>query len=1296
VTFTPEQPRNPIGLTPTFTPPTAGAPTLTGATLPPPNGAPAVGAPTTLDDKVILNLPRARQAFINKYNDPQYKQLPQEIFGALTRFDAERVARGQNPLSDTQTTGVLRTLLTGEAGTQSRDKGGVKGFIGDTLRNVEEMARGVIRLPAALVDEAQQIPNLPANVSGALAKSTNPIDALSNLAEVPVLRFLPGAFIAENIDTPGELLDNPLFTALDVLPFASRAAGATRTVKAAREAAEVGARVRPLPTLLMNRLDNGGQLVPSRIGTAVNSSAAILASTRPGQLASAAFGRQSRQMMRLANEATDRVKEQLKGQGLSTQSVDDFAREAYNFNTAFDDIDAQTRVRLGEIATEDPARIADLPDRHRAYIEGYRRVQDDFAVKVGIESGELLAATIDGRTHVFDKATGRRLLKAQTQVDDIARIKAWRDILLDETIPPTAIMDELESTRNTVDSSGKSVAKIRDDLLLTRLEVAGFDVTAAREAAKNFQPITRDMITPRSTVFDDALDTLKKNRSDKVVAQLTAAITRGDFPTAVSKANSATVRNILGESADPFIADLKARRTQSRLANQYSRYNERVLTRATRQVDRVESRSVPATYQPYVTKQAREELAKRVEEVAIADPNLPQFIEAARRLDIGAIPYLTQWDLRAVQRDVALTWRQMAKELGPDHQPLFIHKVSPQKASKVTNPQIIPGAPAITQTRARSFDATPYVRDMSIAMDHQALEWLQKRAASEFQDTVAQTWGRSVEEIGTRYRDKAVRNAQLRAQRTGVTDYNTLVTDELNRLISRDYAPFGHQKLPSQALDTDLFIPKYLSDNIKRLAPSSNRILSDVVDPAMGVFRTSVLALSPRWHVYNLLGGAMMMALESPMAFRHMGRAWNMVKEANDTGARMVDPRTGMQVPPGAVQGGFVSVPEDMVRWTRDAQPGQKVAALFDFKGGQTARRLFEQARESRLAKAGSNVVAKSYSWNGMVDDMYRTMAYLEGSDSAIRRGLSPTQAAEQGVSLARKILANWDEMTPIERSVMRYWFPFYGFNSFLLRYVSKFPVDHPVRASIISSIARNELDDHSSSLPLDFLSMFQIGSPDAEGNVKSLNLRAVNPFSDVGDWFKTLGFMVGEGDLSALTGNTNPALSLVLQSIGVDTRTASSELFPDVKVDPQTGQLVADTSGAGLIPNAITSFVPQTRVLTSVLGFNSEFEAILRNNPDAAGRYLVSSLGLPVMVRDINIPEEQIKGETARQEEQSRARSEALRSGNFGLLREYPDLREYADVIEELYEQGLLDEYRPAASTSSTNPFNVLMGGLG
>lgn len=1274
--------------------------------------------PNTDTSRIVQNLPRARTAFVNKYNNPELtNNIPPEILQSLARFDAERVSRGQAPLSERQTANAVKVLVTGEASTQEREESNpFKQFIGGAAENIYGFATSIPRIPGALVDEVRALPTLPEELSQAFSESDNPLELISNVAQTPGIRFIPGAYVAENIQTPGELFKNPVFTALDVLPLASGAARGTRTFKTAQQLQKLDdpvKRIRPLPTVFKYRADDMGNLNPTRLGAALNSAQETLSATRAGQIAKAAFGTESKRMARMASEATERVKEKMRGLGLDDSDIDQFTNAVVEHSNKFDEaIPSERRVQLGEIATTDPAKIPDLPDVERAYLESYKYIQDELAAKVGIKSGELVEAVIDGSREIYDKPMGKRVVGAQQRLRDVETITEWREFA--STATPEQLLDRLFRDRPThkVDRRGKSIEGLHDRIMVEALGRQGYDVRYAREAARGNATLSPDDIIPRAQILtDDVIREIRaKARSDTSFAQLSRAITRGDWSEAVRKARLQGVREFFGDNADDFIDELVNHREAAKFDAKYGHYNPRAVETTRRRVDKIESRAVPARFQPLVTERVKQNLVDYTKTRYITDPNLPEYLKAARRLDIGALPWLSRPEFNKLTRDAALSWRQMRLELG-ENQPIFVHKVSPDKASKITYPQVVPNAPPITQTRARSFDATPYNRDLSVALNHQAVEWLQRRAADEFKETVSQTWGRTYRDISAEYREQAVINAQRRAAATGVTDVDSLVVAELNRLITKEYAPWRHeQRIPSTAADDALFIPKYLRDNIERMAPDKNRILSNVVDPAMGVFRTSVLALSPRWHVYNILGGSILLAAESgPRAFLHLGRAYRMVKSGE-----MIDPRTGIRVPPGATQGGMVSMPEDMVRWSKEASPAERAAAFWQFKGGQQARDWYNQARESRIAKAGKKITEKSYEFNGMMDDMYRTMAYLGGYDDAVRKGLTQEQAVRAGEGTARKILANWDEMTPLERSVMRYWFPFYGFNKFLLQYAAKYPVDHPFRASVMSAIARNEIEDHGTGLPMSFLNYFHMFPTDDEGNTKVFSTRGINPFSDVASWFSLAGFLTGgERDLTALTTNLNPALTLLLEQFGVDTFTASSQLFPDVKVDPETGRLVATSEAPSLPFAAAQSFIPQARVLTAIAGRSNQFKAMLQTNPDAAGRFLASSLGFPILARDINIPEEQVKAEMSRLEAQDRARAKALRDGNLGLLREYPSMREFADIVEKWQaDEELSDEetatlerynlteepaaYHPPAQTSTQNALQLLMSGLG
>src|SRR5690606_20404401 len=170
-----------------------------------------------------------------------------------------------------------------------------------------------------------------------------------------------------------------------------------------------------------------------------------------------------------------------------------------------------------------------------------------------------------------------------------------------------------------------------------------------------------------------------------------------------------------------------------------------------------------------------------------------------------------------------------------------------------------------------------------------------------------------------------------------------------------------------------------------------------------------------------------------------------------------------------------------------------------------------QAAKVGRIAKMGegiSRTVDFLFDINTFVDDMYRSMAYLYGKKKGMRGGLSEDAAHLAGIELANKVLQNWDAMTPLERSLLRNIFPFYGWMKHILMYTGSMPIDHPLRVGVLSNFARNEIEDWG--LPQRFYAMFMLGEPDKYGNVKAISFRGSNPFSDVANYM-TLAVVINQ-----------------------------------------------------------------------------------------------------------------------------------------------------------------------------------------
>jgi hypothetical protein len=511
----------------------------------------------------------------------------------------------------------------------------------------------------------------------------------------------------------------------------------------------------------------------------------------------------------------------------------------------------------------------------------------------------------------------------------------------------------------------------------------------------------------------------------------------------------------------------------------------------------------------------------------------------------------------------------------------------------------------------------------------------------------------------------------------------------------------GDEKLvPSQFRQDEMWMPRAFNDTLTELLKEHrNKSFMKSAAVPMQVFRTSVLALSPRWHLYNIVGGAVMMTAmaRNPIkTWSMLPEAWNIVKGEWKGGAGLG--HKDINLPPS----GKARLHEE---WMQKANLSglpveQQATWLRNMQAGRTMRRWYDAAAKSRLARAPGKLVEKSYTANQFVDDLYRSMTYLSAQDdawkAAMRRakkqgipevaasGMARKEADMAGVRAAREVFQEWDNMTPGERTVLRFITPFYSWTRHILKVVSHFPADHPWRTSILANFAANEMEDMQSGLPQRFYELLFMGEPNEEGTQMMFNPGGMNPFRDVANYASLVGFFWGDGDLSAVTTQLNPAISTVLEGAGVDVFKGQADLYPDVEYDAATGSLKVKTQTGPL--SFLGGFVPQAETLMNMAGFSAEFERMKRRDPVAAASMLVSGVGIPASFRERNLYREQMTAELRRLESQDQAKRDALKSGNYDLMDQYPGLRAMRQQIEALTPEQLAP-FRPDPAMGQYGP---------
>lgn len=1289
-----------------------------------------------MPEPLLGSLPEGQQALQNKYQTygAVLSQLPAPIVNSLARFDLERVNRGQRPLSERETTLVIQSAMQGDAVITPPEKGPGESLLDSLnpfggrdnpiLRDLQTIGQAIPRLPLAIAHEFAGLKDVPDAIANA--------DSLGDIAMAPGIRLIPGSYVAGNLlggtspegqqGSPGELAKHPLFTALDVLPFASGAAARTATVRAARlgAVAEGEARAamsggvlgggpipRPLPTLLTRRLDpTTGAVVPNRVGQLTAGTREMIERTRPGQVMAEAFGAQARDLSRVRAHRDRVLQEQMDPEGQSARVADDapdtelvaLTRQARSLETRFPEITPERRVELTQAFQTDPGTIHTLLGKEAEFTQEVRAITQGFE-DVGLAEGLLDRVAVGGQAEVYPVAVAGKIKGRQHEVAHITEIGSLRTVAATGTgVDPAVIADDLlgplsrtdlgpNETLRAVEARARALHAMgyaTDDIITAigkqRAGVGWDDIEATVRRFNDAGRPTVNLVDVDKVAAD--LSTLA--RRDPGISRLTDALKARrwtDATRTLRTLRKRAVYNVIDDIVDPDALKLtleRGRRTDNWLAKTEARYGEKAVTRAHKSVRDLEQRNIPARFVPAVEGQVRDTVKTRLEQFAndnrgtdyaVSPTDLDEWFRLADEGNFSMIEGLGEAEYRAIQRDVARTWQQMRAE-GFD--PMFVHRVNPRRAGQLAFPHVLERVTTPTQVRERTLDATPYVQDVTVALSHQGLEWLSRKGSEQLIDDVINVWGRSEDTVRKEYLEPA--------RAVHALDPKVSVQEAMVELMEREWTRFDPEQFitwPSKFkafADDVVMVPRGVANNIQRIHTPPAGKLTAVMDPVMGAFRTSILPLSPRWHVYNILGGGIMLLGQTdPRVFMYAARAWNATKKGAD------------DVLPESVGHGMGSTPAYTREWDQAAKVtatsalDKRLAAMHGVFGGRTLRRVWDSTQLVR-DKFG-NVVQKSYDLNARFDDMYRAMGYLYDYDRAVKRGMSVEQAQQAGIRTVRKVMQDWDAITPIERSILRYVFPFYGWMQHIMRYVLTYPMDHPVRASIMASFARNELEDMGDGLPERFLNMFFVGPTDLNGDTKAIQLQGANPFADVANYFTLEGFL----------GQVNPIVGGIAQSLGIDVRSGTAELYPDLEYDPETGRLRATSRNP--LTTITQATIPQSRVLFNLAGQNAEWKEVLRRNPEAAQRMFLSQIGVPVVLRDVRVNEERFKAELARDEGLRDAFNEALATGDDTVARRYEVLGPLLDQIRQLQGQGQLEGYTPESAPTS---WQTIMGSVG
>lgn len=1218
---------------------------------------PIIGNLNPFDRKPTINpkLPETLSQLSQKWAQfqPYLPEVSPDAANAVFDLDRQRVLRGQRPLGTKDTARALLAAHRGDTITP-KPKRNPLNLLGNAAADVSTIAQGVFKLPATLAHEVMELPRFADRVAegeGNIAQ---------RLLRAPGIRLLPGAFTAANIAGGdfNEIATHPVMTALDLLPGANKLAKGTATAKAVVAATPKGIRpTAPIASLITNRLDETGELSRTRVGQMLDVAAA---QTKVGQVAQSTFGKYARAGERKRQYGEESLKEAVIPGAAIDQRFDDIpevvehtrrAQKELNAIPGMDDADFRVRVakmaQLDDLSNATPQELAVIAKAKELSIEREGIVLAHELAKRGPGMG--------GKPgEIYETSIANELWKKQTNYDRRSHMTSIVDHIAKGTGDVDALLGRAADVLNapvvqrrfggTVGATKVGVLEQKMAGALTRkakveeiraisyaLDSAGIDGTPIRAVLRKWQ-INKASNTELLYAIKE-VEQIKPPRSADIVESHWA---------------------VKGK------AKLQAQYTAKALRDE-----EKTLAKAGR-------KALPDRFEPLVQEKVRD-LARQEWVVHEADAT-----KAARLTELIAhnrfaeLPGFDQAWLDKTVKGVAESWQEL-RDAGAD--PIFMHHARESQVSQMVSPNIteLPSSPKQAKSRVLNFD--PYIPDLVVGFTHGGFEILKEHVEvgylKELRDMGIMKPRSEVEPLFMQRAEQAVGRADPR-----LASYKS----RLDKLVANEWVAFEPEKMGyhwagkrmSSLKSEDLMIPKYLADNFLRNAERGGLKLSAMFDPVMKVFRTSVLALSPRWHIGNIVSGAILSTAEAGVQqWTHASKAWKMASDATK-----MTPEGAFEVAPDAL---YRSVADELRHsYSSHVSTFDDLNKSATVLAGRQAGRMSLEVLGDRWAKGGhtaleTSILGKvkgkinqaaeaSYAFNQKIDMFYRSMAYLRGEEKALTRGMSKEAAEAAGVELSRNVLQDWAGQTPIERALFRSVFPFYSYISFITRYALRYPIDHPVRASIMNSIANAELDDMAAGLPPRFLGALFFGGTNDKGQKWAFEPGGLNPFKDVGSFLSPIGFIAA----------MNPAFETILAQAGV--KMGKGDPFPELTYNAATGQLEARKPS--MIGSFVGNVIPQTQVATFLLGANADLSAQFRRDPDGAWRRLLGAVGVPQPVRRVSIPGEIAREELKLDQAAGLEKSRAYQSGS--LESRFPSVAAVLEKVRSMSSAGQLGDYMP------------------
>lgn len=483
---------------------------------------------------------------------------------------------------------------------------------------------------------------------------------------------------------------------------------------------------------------------------------------------------------------------------------------------------------------------------------------------------------------------------------------------------------------------------------------------------------------------------------------------------------------------------------------------------------------------------------------------------------------------------------------------------------------------------------------------------------------------------------KQILNVEDASSRQGIMERIFTDTLGLEKWDPNSLFPFSGAKPYPGAEDT-MYLDSRTAQVLRQVIDKGQFPMVGKLDKPTNLFRTSILALSPRFTAHVVLGGTYLLGLRiNPLTFRYLPEAYRMVRDG--------------------------TVPDEVLHSV--TQEGNESIQIH-YMGGRTAARWNMEewlsnhhidpsvAKLATWVKAGTNI---NYRITRFAGNMQRALAFLDGAskvdtlkfitDEDGNRILndSSRRAYDEGMKSVHKVMGDLRMMSPFERAYMTRIMPFYGWTKHILKYVLSYPVDHPFRAQILASMANTDSQNVAGGLPTRIQFLLFFGKPSLDGTVSGITARFLDPLRTVPNYASLAGY------ISAL----NPVITAPLSQISPELLYGTNSLYPTKTYTKAFGIEVGKPESS--LSEFFEQWVPQIGGIVSLLKLTKTARQEAKSNPTGLTKQIFEDFNIPFFqVQHLNLKQIAAKAEIDKYEIAKTAATKYFETGTKSYLAGYP-----------------------------------------